>query len=407
MATWVPVPDGSAFTEHNLPYCVYARGGTRGRAGVRIGTHVLDLADALGDPVFAVPALNPFMAQGPQRWRAVRARIVDLVTEQRHRDDVHAALVPLDEVTLQLPFEVADYVDYYSSLHHATNVGRIFRPDQQPLQANWRHLPAGYHGRSGTVVVSGTPIVRPRGQWKTEPHDAAPSFGPTRRLDIEAEVGFVVGVPSRLGESVGVDGFGEHVFGVVLCNDWSARDIQAWETVPLGPYLGKSFATSISPWVVPLDALSAARIPPPTQDPPPLPYLRGEHDFGLDLALEIRLNGHIVARPRFAQMYWTPAQQLAHMTINGASLRTGDLYASGTVSGPERSQRGCLLELTWNGTEPLELPDGSTRTFLEDGDTVTIAATAPGPAGGRVDLGDVTGMITPAQHLNDPPVNTT
>jgi fumarylacetoacetase len=245
-------------------------------------------------------------------------------------------------------------------------------------------------------VVSGTPIIRPRGQWKA-PGDAAPSFGPSRRLDIEAEVGFVVGVPSRMGEAVGVDDIAEHVFGAVLCNDWSARDLQSWEYIPLGPFLGKSFATSISPWVVPLEALTAARIEPPAQDPRPLPYLRGDNDFGLDLELEVRLNGHVVARPPFAQMYWTPAQQLAHMTVNGASLRTGDLYASGTVSGPQRGQRGCLLELTWNGAEPLELPDGTTRTFLEDGDTVTITATAPSPDGGRIGFGDVTGTIHPAR----------
>jgi fumarylacetoacetase len=397
-ATGVPVPDGSAVTEETLPYCVYARPGQRGRVGVGIGAHVLDLALALGDPVFAAPALNPFMAQGPQRWQEVRAQLTELVTEQRHRDQVRDALIPLDAVSLLLPFEVADYVDYYSSLHHAHNVGRILRPEQEPLKPNWRHLPVGYHGRSGTVVVSGTPIVRPCGQWRA-PGDAAPSFGPTRRLDIEAEVGFVVGMPSRLGEPVGVDGFADHVFGAVLCNDWSARDIQAWESVPLGPYLGKSFATSVSPWVVPLDALAAARIPPPAQDPTPLPYLRGEHDFGLDLALEIRLNGHVVAQPRFAQMYWTPAQQLAHMTVNGARLRTGDLYASGTVSGPHRAQRGCLLELTWNGADPLELPDGSTRTFLEDGDTVTITATAPTPGGGHIGLGEVTGTVYPARAI--------
>jgi len=391
-----PSDVGSTVSEDVLPYCVFAVPGQRGRMGVGVGAHVLDLALALDDPVFAAPALNPFLAQGPERWRAVRARITELVAGRRHRDRTDDALVPLDAVSLLLPFEVADYVDYYSSLHHATNVGRILRPGQEPLKPNWRHVPVGYHGRAGTVVVSGTPIVRPCGQWKA-PGEAAPSFGPTRRLDLEAEVGFVVGTPSPLGEPVGVDAFADHVFGVVLCNDWSARDIQAWESVPLGPYLSKSFATSISPWVVPLDALAAARIPPPAQDPPPLPYLRGGHDFGLDLALEIRLNGHVVARPQFAQMYWTPAQQLAHMTVNGASLRTGDLYASGTVSGPQRAERGCLLELTSNGAAPLELPDGSTRTFLEDGDTVTIAATAPGPAGRRIRLGEVAGTIRPAR----------
>ena len=395
MTTWAHVPDGSDFPLENLPYGVFTPPGGPSRVGVRIGDHVLDLADALDDPVFAAPALNPFMRQGPRRWREVRERVTDLLSDSGHRDRVSPALTPVDAVTLALPFEVADYVDYYASLHHAQNVGRMFRPDDEPLTPNWRHLPIGYHGRSGTVVVSGTPVVRPRGQHRA-PSDPAPVFGPSRRLDFEAEVGFVVGVPSALGRPVGVDDIDRHVFGVVLVNDWSARDIQAWEYRPLGPYLGKSFATSISPWVVPLPALHAARCTPPQQDPRPLPYLRGAHDWGLDLDLAVAINGHVVARPRFAQMYWTPAQQLAHMTVNGASLRTGDLYASGTVSGPERTQRGSLLELAWNGTEPLDVGDGETRRFLEDGDIVAISATAPGPPGTRIGFGAVTGTIGPS-----------
>lgn len=397
MTTWVAVPAGSGFGVDNLPYGVYSPPGAPPRVGVRIGNHVLDLAAALDDPVFAAPTLNPFMAQGSRRWRTVREQVVELLSDERHRARVDAALSPVAAVVLSLPFAVADFVDYYSSLHHACNVGRMFRPDEEPLKPNWRHLPVGYHGRSGTVVASGTPIVRPAGQWRA-PGDDAPSFGPTRRLDIEAEVGFVVGSPSRMGQPVPVDRFAEHVFGVVLCNDWSARDIQAWEYVPLGPYLGKSFATSISPWVVPLAALDAARIRPVAQDPEPLPYLRGG-DWALDLTLEVRLNGEVVSRPPFADMYWTAAQQLAHMTVNGASVRTGDLFASGTVSGAVREQRGSLLELTWNGTDPLVLADGSTRTFLEDGDMVTIAATAPGAGAGLIDLGDVTGTIKPARPI--------
>ena len=392
MTAWPPVPDGSGFDVDHLPYGVFARPGQRPRIGVRIGDHVLDLTVVLDDPVFASTTLNPFMARGPARWRHVRSRITDLLTDERHRAAVESALSPVDAVVLSLPFAVADYVDYYSSLHHAQNVGRMLRPDDEPLKPNWRHLPVGYHGRSGTVVVSGTRVVRPSGQFRA-PGEQTPSFGSSTRLDIEAEVGFVVGVPSDLGVPVGVDDVAAHVFGVVLVNDWSARDIQAWEYVPLGPYLGKSFATSIAAWVTPLDALAAARVAPVDQQPPPLPYLRGGDDWALDLTLEVRLNGHAVSRPPFAQMYWTPAQQLAHMTVNGASLRTGDLYASGTVSGPERGQRGSLLELTWNGTEPLTLPDGSTRAFLEDGDTVVISATAPAPGGGRIALGEVTGTI--------------
>ena len=258
---------------------------------------------------------------------------------------------------------------------------------------NWKYLPVGYHGRSGTVVLSGTPVPRPLGQ---RPADGAPTFGPSQRLDFEAEVGFVVGVGSPPGSPIGVDQFADHVFGVFLVNDWSARDIQAWESRPLGPFLAKSFATSISPWIVPLEALAHARVRPPRQDPEPLPYLAGPGQTGFDLALEIRLNGQVVSRPSFATMYWTPAQMLAHLTVNGASTRTGDLFASGTVSGPDRGQRGCLLELSWGGAEPVKLPDGSVRSFLEDGDEVTITATAPAAGGGRLGFGEVTGRILPA-----------
>ncbi|HSJ46028.1 MAG TPA: fumarylacetoacetase [Euzebyales bacterium] len=396
MTSWASVAEGSGFPLDHLPYCVFSSDGAPARVGVGIGDNVLDLAVTLDDPVFAAPSLNPFMAQGPQRWRAVRSRLAAVLADPRPDDAVRFALVPVEDVALHLPFDVADYVDFYASLDHATNVGRMFRPDDTPLKPNWRHLPVGYHGRAGTVVVSGTPIVRPRGQFRV-PGEASPSFGPSRRLDIEAEVGFVVGTPSRLGHPLAVDDLAAHVFGVVLVNDWSARDIQAWEYVPLGPFLGKSFATSISPWVVPLEALDAAWAPPPPRDPKPLPYLRGAADRGLDLTLEVRLNDHVVSHPPFATMYWTPAQQLAHMTVNGATVRTGDLFASGTVSGPDHAQRGSLLELTWNATEPLTLPDGTTRTFLEDGDTVTISATAPGVGGARVSLGAVTGTVVPAR----------
>ncbi|MEV0973562.1 fumarylacetoacetase [Microtetraspora glauca] len=287
----------------------------------------------------------------------------------------------------------SDYVDFYASEHHAANLGQIFRPTQAPLTPNWKHLPIGYHGRAGTVVVSGTPVTRPAGQYIV-PDAASPAFGPSRRLDIEAEIGFVVGTPSALGGSVPAAAFTEHVFGVVLVNDWSARDIQAWEYTPLGPFLGKSFATSVSPWVVPVDALAAARVAP-HQDPAPLPYLSDGERWGLDITMEIRLNGHLISRPPFGSTYWTADQQLAHMTCNGASLRTGDLYASGTVSGPHPDQRGSLIELTWNGADPLELPDGSRRAYLMDGDTVTISASARSADGTRLGFGEVTGTIEP------------
>jgi fumarylacetoacetase len=287
-------------------------------------------------------------------------------------------------VQLLLPVEIADYVDFYASEHHATNLGRILRPGQEPLAANWRHLPAGYHGRSGTVVVSGTPVVRPSGQRRPDP-DAPPVFGPSERLDVEVEVGFVVGVGSERGQPVPVGSFADHVFGVVLVNDWSARDIQAWEFAPLGPFLGKSFATSISPWVVPLDALSTARVPVGSSGADHLQrYLREEEPWGLDIDLELSVDGEVLSRPPYASMYWSPAQMLAHLTANGARLRTGDLYASGTVSGPSPDQVGSLIERWGN------------ERFLADGDEAVISATAPGRDGGRISLGEVRGRVLPA-----------
>jgi fumarylacetoacetase len=362
------------------------------RVGVRIGDSVLDLAGVLGEQVFAEPSLNAFMAQGRARWTDVRDRISELLTSERHRAAVEAALRPLPGVLLHLPFEVGDYVDFYASEHHAANVGRLFRPGSEPLTPNWKYMPIGYHGRSGTVVVSGTPVIRPSGQLAGP--EGVPVFGPSRRLDFEAEVGFVIGAGSAGPVSVGE--FADHVFGAFLVNDWSARDLQSWEARPLGPFLAKSFATSVSPWVVPLDALEQARISPPARSPEPLAYLADAGPWGLDLALEVRLNGQPVSRPPFAAMYWTPAQMLAHLTSNGASTRTGDFYASGTVSGPDRDQRGCLLELSWGGAEPLTLADGSVRTFLEDGDEVAIAATAPAAHGTRIGFGEVTGRILAA-----------
>jgi fumarylacetoacetase len=382
-----------------LPFGVFSHSSTGGgarRIGVAVGDAVLDLAAVLDDAVFAAPSLDAFLARGRAVWSGTRVRITELLTDRRHQGRVTPHLLPRSEVALHLPFTVADYVDFYCSLDHASNVGRIFRPDAEPLLPNWRHLPVGYHGRAGTVVVSGTPVVRPHGQ-RRPPGAEAPTFGPSVRLDIEAEVGFVVGVGSPLGDPVPIEAFADHVFGVVLLNDWSARDIQAWEYQPLGPFLGKSFATSISPWVVPLEALQAARVEGPAQDPAPLPYLQRSEPWGLDLSIDVALNGEVVSRPPFATMYWTADQMLAHLTVNGASTRTGDLYASGTVSGPDRAQRGSLIELAWNGAEPLSLADGSTRSFLEDGDTVTLSATAPAADGSRLSLGEVTGTIHPAR----------
>jgi fumarylacetoacetase len=328
------------------------------------------------------------MAQGHDRWVEVRGRLTEAF-----RGEVPAAAVHgVSAVDLHLPFEVADYVDFYASEHHASNLGRLFRPGTpEPLMPNWKYLPVGYHGRSASVVVSGTDIVRPHGQRKG-PNDPAPVFGPSTRLDIEAEIGFVVGTGNAMGEPIPVGEADRHIFGVVLFNDWSARDIQAWEYVPLGPNLGKSFASTVSPWVVPLLALDAARVPTPVQDPPVLPYLALDPPWGLDLDLAVEWNGEVVSRPPYAEMYWSPAQMLAHLTVNGAPTRTGDLFASGTVSGPEKDQRGAFIELTWGGRDPVTVA-GAQRTFLEDGDEVALTATAPGPDGSRLGFGEARGRI--------------
>jgi fumarylacetoacetase len=396
--TWVDGAAGSLFDVDNLPWGVFSLPGEEPRVGVRIGDHVLDLSPVAAAEmldahhVFQERTLNALMAEGRQVRESLRRWITGLLTDETERDLVEPHLVPLADVTLHLPVEVADYVDFYASLDHASNVGRIFRPDQEPLLPNWRHLPVGYHGRAGTVVPSGTPVVRPCGQRKP-PGDDAPSYGPSARLDIEAELGFVVGTPSALGDRVPVSGFADHVFGVVGLNDWSARDIQAWEYVPLGPFLGKSFATSISHWVTPLEALDAAWVDLPGQDPRPLDYLDPDAARGLDIDIEVVLNGEVVSRPPYRSMYWSPAQMLAHLTVNGASSRTGDLFASGTVSGPRPDQRGSFLELSWGGKEPF----AGGRTFLDDGDEVTLRYTAPGTGGGRISLGEVTGRIEPAR----------
>jgi fumarylacetoacetase len=355
------------------------------RVGFRVGHGVVDLAAHGLGAVFSTPSLNAFLALGRTAWEDVVARVSELV-------DGGAELIPLEETTAHLPFEVADYVDFYSSLEHATNLGRLFRPDAEPLLPNWRRLPVGYHGRAGTVVVSGTPVVRPSGQAKAV-SDAEPSFGPSRRLDFELELGFVVGVGSALGTPVAGSAFREHVFGVALVNDWSARDIQAWEYQPLGPFLGKSFATSISAWITPLALLEGNLVAGPEQDPEPLPYLRVEGEWALDAELEVDIGDTVVSRTNARGLYWTMPQQLAHATVNGASLRTGDLFVSGTISGPEHGSEGSLIELTQNGAHPIRLGDGSEREFLEDGDEVVLRGRA-----GEIELGEVRGVVLPARY---------
>ena len=341
--------------------------------------------DALPDArrLLGAPSLNPLMAAGPAAWEALAGALAQL--------DVGAATIAVADTEPLLGFEVADYVDFYSSIHHATNAGRMFRPGADPLLPNWRHLPVGYHGRAGTVVVSGTPVRRPRGQL---PGRDGPRFGPCEWLDAELELAAVIGVPSRPGEPVAVERALEHVFGFVLLNDWSARDVQIWEMLPLGPLLSKSFATSIGAWVTPLASVRARRVRTAPQEPAPLPYLR-QDPWALDLDLELGLRSAgmvaageppaVIARTSARHLYWSFAQQIAHLTSNGAALRTGDLLGSGTISGPEPHERGCLLELTWNGSEPLRLPDGSQRTYLQDGDEVVLSGTALAEVRGRIE----------------------
>jgi fumarylacetoacetase len=399
--------DGSGFPAEHLPYGVVSTAGGSPRVGVRIGDHVLDLARLADDGVAGLggllegtaarPALNDLMALGPARWEDLRARLVDLVCDPARRPAVEPALLPVAGCTLHLPVEVADYVDFYSSIEHATNLGRLFRPDGDPLLPNWRHLPVAYHGRAGTVVVSGTPVPRPAGQRRVG-DDVV--FGPSERLDIELEVGTVIGVPSPPGRAVPVGEAMAHVFGLVLVDDWSARDIQAWEYQPLGPFLGKSFATTMSAWVTPLAALRGCRTAGPQQDPQPLPYLRMDEDWAFDLRLAVDLHpsgaaaAETVSRTTFAGLYWRVPQQIAHLTVNGAHLRTGDLLASGTVSGAERGSEGSLIELTRGGTEPLAV-SGATRTFLEDGDVVVLRASAAVADGVTLTLGEAAGRIEP------------
>ncbi len=382
----VPVPQDSDFPIQNLPFGVFRPSGGRPRVGVAIGDMVLDLdaADLDGMPggVFASASLNSFLESGVKAWRLAREAVSDLLS----RGDPEPFLYDRSDVEMLLPVEIGDFVDFYSSLQHATNVGRMFRPDAPPLLPNWRHLPVGYHGRSATVVVSGTPIPRPWGQL------GPGSVGPTAKLDFEVEVGFVAGVGNRFGEPIPVDEAEDRIFGVCLVNDWSARDIQAWEYQPLGPFLGKSFATTMSPWIVSLSALAPFRVQPPSQDPAPPEHLGAPPMSGLDLHLEVSVNGSVVARPGLATMYWTMAQQLAHATSNGATVRSGDLLASGTVS--DDTNAGSMLELSLNGSQVVRLARDSTRTFLEDGDRVVMRGRCERSGASGIGFGECAGVVT-------------
>jgi len=413
--SWIPVPQGSDFPLENLPYGVFSLAGGPARIGVAIGDHVLDLAaldtagrfadtPAAGAGVFAEDALNRFLALGRPAWTAVRSRLTALLSGDdpalRDEGDLRKrALFDRGAVTMHLPARIGDYTDFYASLEHASNVGSMFRDPENPLLPNWRHLPVGYNGRAGSVVVSGTDIRRPMGQSKAD-DAAAPSFGPSRLLDFELEMGFFTGPGTPLGRPIPIAETRDHVFGMVLVNDWSARDIQKWEYIPLGPFLGKSFGTSVSPWVVPMEALEPFRVPAPAQEPAVLPYLRDPEDGAYDIRLEVWLEAAGETEPlrltatNFRGMYWTVFQQLAHQTVNGTNTRPGDLYASGTVSGPTPDSLGSLLELTWRGTRPVALPSGATRKFLQDGDTVVMRGWCEG-GGVRIGFGECRGTVRP------------
>jgi len=409
------------FSINTLPYGVFRpTPGAPARAGVAVGALALDLAALAaagvfdgpvlrGQNVFAHPALNAFMALGRPAWDEARAALRELLagalaSPRPLAPWLAAALHPLDAVEMLLPAVVGDYTDFYSSREHATNVGAMFRGPEAALLPNWLHLPIAYHGRAGTLQTGGAPIVRPRGQTLTPGADA-PIFGPTAELDFELEVGFFVGPGNRPGEPIAIDDAANHIFGLALVNDWSARDIQRWEYRPLGPFLSKNFATSISPWITPLAALEPFRCPGPPQEPPPLPYLRAAGDWAFDIHLAATLRSAAMTaagrppltltRTNFRTLYWNMAQQLAHHTSNGCVVRPGDLLASGTISGPTPDSYGSLLELTWGGARPIALPGGETRRFLADGDRLTLRGWA-GDGDQRVELGEVTDVVRPA-----------
>ncbi|MGC2130827.1 MAG: fumarylacetoacetase [Candidatus Aquilonibacter sp.] len=419
ISSWVPVPAGSDFTIYNLPYGAFTREG-RTRLGIAIGTRILDI-HALGEAglvddvcdrqLVMAQNLNPLLAAGPAVWKKLRLHLAALLRGDDRGDaalrqrNSEAFFVDQAQAAMVVPMEIGDYVDFYSSLEHATNLGKLLRPNSEPLLPNWRHMPIAYHGRSSTVVIDGTPIVRPNGQRKPAGSDA-PVFGPSQRLDIELEVGFVTGPGNQAGEPIPPAKVRDHVFGLVLVNDWSARDIQAWEYQPLGPFLGKSFATTISPWIVTLDALEPFRTESREQDPQPLPYLRGQARGAYDIKLAVDLSTQMmrdegiapvtISRTNFKELYWSMAQQLAHVTVNGTQIRPGDLYASGTISGNTPDSRGSLIELTWNATEPMRLPRGEVRGFLQDGDEITLRGWCE-QGEFRIGFGSARGTITPAR----------
>ncbi len=410
--SFIEVDSDSHFPIQNLPFGIFTHPRSLNpRVGVAIGNLVLDLAELekrgilsdfqYDESIFSSASLNGLMRQGRDTWSRLRKRLIELLSaegdEIRDNQELRdAVLLPQSECKMQLPVEVPDYTDFYSARHHATNVGTMLRGAENALQPNWLHLPVAYHGRSSSLIPTDIDVHRPHGQL------AENKYGPSRAIDFELEMGFFVGTETTLGEPIAISNAADHIFGMVLVNDWSARDIQKWEYVPLGPFLAKNFATSISPWVVTTEALAPFQQPLPKQDPPAMPYLSWQQDYTYDIDLRVSLNpantDHVleVTRSNFQYLYWSIHQQLAHHTVNGCNVRVGDLLASGTISGPDKSSRGCLLELSWRGAEPLELPDGDKRIFLEDGDRVTMTGWCQG-SDYRVGFGEVTAKLLPAR----------
>jgi fumarylacetoacetase len=418
LRSWVEVDENSDFPIQNIPFGIYRpKGGGDLHVATAIGDYVLDLAyldDAglfngtvvEGTEVFHEPTLNALMSMGRKAWKEIRLVISRLLRQEASNGDLgnnkdlrNMALISMNEVEMQLPVDIGDYTDFYSSKEHATNVGKMFRPDGKPLLPNWLHLPVAYHGRASSVILSGTDIVRPKGQTKA-PDAPAPSFGNSERLDFELEMGVLIGAGNSLGEAVSVNAAEDYVFGLALVNDWSARDIQTWEYQPLGPFLAKNFATSLSPWIITLEALEPFRCSGPKQDPKPLEYLRNTKDSTFDINLEIYLktenmdSDQLISSSNYNYLYWNMSQQIAHHTITGCNLRTGDLLASGTISGPGKDNRGSMLELSWLWTKPIKLSNGDERKSLDDGDTVTLRGWCQGD-GYRIGFGDCTGTILP------------
>ncbi len=413
LKSWVEIPENSDFTIYNLPYGIFQLPNKKPRVGIAIGEYILDLnklsklgfLNGLDIPrsVFKSKTLNKFISLGSNTWTALRKRLITLLSDSAIEVPKYAdkILVAQKDVKMLLPVKVGDYTDFYSSIEHATNVGKMFRDPENALLPNWKHLPVGYHGRSSSIYVSGTPFHRPKGQ-KMPIGAEKPVFGPSNRLDIELEMAFIVGKETSNGNSVKTSEADDYIFGMVLFNDWSARDIQKWEYVPLGPFLGKNFASSVSPWVVTMEALAPFKVAGPTQEPAVLPYLEYKGNQNYDIQLEVSLQPEnstetIISKSNFKYMYWNMAQQLAHHTVNGCNVKVGDMMASGTISGKDKDSYGSLLEITWSGKNKIKLQDGQERTFLEDNDTVYLRGWAE-KDGIRVGFGEVSGKVLPAKE---------